>query len=151
MYDVAPCTVPVEYVWLLLIHTDVDPVIDAGIPGVALTAKLRALPVPHPFTPATVTLPVVNDPLKLTVIAFVPAPLVIVAPAGTVHAYELAPDNGATENVAFDALHNPSIGPLITPGAVKLFNVTVRVRAELVPHWLLVVTDIVPPVKPAPY
>ena len=55
-----------------------------GWPGVAFTAKLRTDPVPHPLDAATVTFPVVNDPPKSTVIAFVPAPLVIVAPVGTV-------------------------------------------------------------------
>ena len=41
-------------------------------------------PVAHELVPVTVTFPDVAEAEKLTVIAVVPAPAVIVAPAGTV-------------------------------------------------------------------
>jgi hypothetical protein len=85
VYDVAPDTVAMLYVWLLFVHTAFGPVITPGVPGTAFTDKLRAKPVPQLLAAAAVIAPVVNAPLKSTVIDDPLDAPTMLAPVGTVH------------------------------------------------------------------
>jgi hypothetical protein len=146
VYDVAPDTVAMLYTLPALeVHTVVGPLIAPGKPGTAFTDKLRTNPVPQLFDAATVTVPVENDPLKSTTIDDPLDDPTMLAPDGTVHTYDTAPDTGVTLYTTPVNPHNPSIGPLIDAAAGKMFCVIVAVRAGLVPQLFTAITDNVPP------
>jgi hypothetical protein len=67
-------------------HTDADPVMTPVVPsvGVTVTVFVAGAPVRQLLLGVTVTSPEV--PPKVTVIDVVPAPAVMLAPVGTVHA-----------------------------------------------------------------
>lgn len=65
-------------------QTTVLPDITPGVAVVLVTTMLLVALVPHPLDSDSEIVPEVNVPLKVTTIADVPKPLVIVAPAGTV-------------------------------------------------------------------
>ena len=83
----APGTAAIEYcTFVVPEQTLVDgPVIEDGIAGVPYTWIVLGALVPAQFTEETLILPLLNEELKLTVIALVPCPAVMVAVAGTVH------------------------------------------------------------------
>ena len=56
----------------------------AGVPGLTTTARLFAVLVPHELVAATPMFPFCPEAPEVTVIVVVPAPEVIVQPAGTV-------------------------------------------------------------------
>ena len=63
------------------------PTILAGVPGVfLLNVNVRTAPCPQPFTPRTLKAPLaVNPASNANWILVVPAPEMMVVPAGTVH------------------------------------------------------------------
>ena len=68
---------------MLLGQIGVVPVIgDVAGRALSVTAKLTGVPTPHALVSVTLTFPAVVP--NVTVMAFVPCPAVIVAPAGTV-------------------------------------------------------------------
>ena len=73
---------------------------------------------PQALAAFTLKLPDENKLPKLTFIEFVPCPLVIVAPVGTVHVYVVAPATAVIEYVALGvpAGHKPRVVPVIVPG-----------------------------------
>jgi hypothetical protein len=91
-------------------HTAKSPVI-GGVVGVLLTATVcKSLPVPQPVVSVKPTSPPVAP--KFTVIVFVPCPLAMVAPAGTVQAYVEPVE--LTLYVIAVALGQTAAGPTIT-------------------------------------
>ena len=74
-----------EYaVYPLVAQSEVKPVIVGTVRGLTVTAKVPVGPVAQLFVPVTVIFPDTAVGVKLTVIVFVPAPEMMVAPAGTV-------------------------------------------------------------------
>jgi hypothetical protein len=90
-------TAPTEYGTAFCdLQTLAEPVIATGGAGRLLTARQRAVPVPHVPTAETQTLPVVKAEEMLTVMD-VPVLEVIAIPAGTVQEYEVAPATAEIE------------------------------------------------------
>ena len=69
---------------------------DAGVDGNLLNVMLRAVPEPQAFTALTVIEPLLKLLVKFTVM-LVPLFVTILAPAGTVQLYDVAPDTAAIE------------------------------------------------------
>ena len=99
---------------------------DGVTDGFTVIACVLAVDVPHAFCAVTDTLPAV-DPI-VTVMLFVPVPAVIVAPAGTVQLYVVAPGTAVTEYVKPVVPAHTVVVPVIAPGvAGVLFTVIVNV------------------------
>lgn len=79
-------------------HTSLEPVIDPGVEGAeplrAIVIVLEA-DVPHEFDAVTKIFPAFEP--RLTTMLFVPDPELIVAAAGRVQLYVVAPATGLTE------------------------------------------------------
>ena len=73
------------------------PLIGPGVGGIPATVRQLVLLLPHALAAFTQMLPETYPVANDTVTFVVPCPLVIVAPAGTVHVYELAEGTLPTE------------------------------------------------------
>ena len=109
------------------------------------TVRLLAALVAHPLEEVTDTDPI-SGAAKLTVIPVEPRPDVIVAAAGTVQLYPVAPVTTGTEYAA-DVNPHVTAGPVIASG-----NVAATLNAAdfdvPVPHAFTPATVILPEVKP---
>ena len=95
VYAVIP--VSVEYTFPVeLTQTDAGPVTVGTGKIFTVTGRLELDPFVHAFVPYTVTFPEDAAREKLTVMALVFAPEVMVPPAGSDHAYPVAPVIAAT-------------------------------------------------------
>ena len=121
------------------------------VPGIGRTefnATVLAVLVAHALDAFTLSVPLVNVLSKLTSNEFVPCPVEIFTPAGTVHVYVVAPLTTATVYVADEVPrgHKPTTGPPIDPGTEgAAFNN--KVFAGLDVQALLTVMLSVPLVK----
>ena len=78
--------------------------------------NVRAVLWPHVLAATTESVPVVKELLKLTVAVVVPWPAVIVALAGAVHTYEVAPATAAMVYVCVATEQTLVLWPLIVDG-----------------------------------
>jgi hypothetical protein len=90
VYDVAPVTAAILYVWDAPWHTVELPEIIPGCPGSAVTVTLMVLAVPEPqelFAITEIVPPVAPGAAKIDVVVELP-----LHPEGNDHVYEVAPD-----------------------------------------------------------
>ena len=118
---------------------------DGLVPVVLTVVELFAL-VPQALPALTETDPPL--PPKLTVMLVVPCPEAILAPAGTLQVYVLAPEMAAIEKVTPDWFGQMLVEPVMVPGAAGTEPVvlTVMELTGLVPQEFPAVTDTIPPV-----
>jgi hypothetical protein len=153
-YDEAPDTAAIEYVIPVLpCAMEASPVITPGWVMVPFNVIARVLGVPAPIQAlltVTLILPFAAPQPKSTRMAFVPWPEEIVAPAGIVHVYTVAPLTNATEYGVDDWPNKGVVVPVIAPGVAR---VPVMVMASVLsvlcmPQELLAFTVILPLVDP---
>lgn len=118
----------------------------AGVPGLTVTAKVLVSLVPQALDAVTVIFPFCPALPEVTVIAFVPAPEVIVHPVGTVQVYEVAFGTAEILYVSPVIPGQTIVVPVIAPGVAGVpgFTVTAKVLTALVPHELEAFTVIFP-------
>ena len=104
--------------------------------------------VPHALEAVTEIFPAVAP--NVTVALVVPCPAVIVAPAGTVHVYDVAPGTAVIEYTFPVEPEQTVVVPAIAPGVAgaALLMVTANVAAADVPHVFVAVTETFPEVDP---
>ena len=110
-------------------QTAVDPVMEAGVAGVFLTVTLLAVLLPQLFDAITETDPDKTLLVKSTVIACVPCPLVMEAPATLNDQLKVTPVRFGTEYATPLILQKPFAGPVNEPvvgGLFRLIKSTLR-------------------------
>jgi hypothetical protein len=100
----------------------------AGVAGLTVTAKLLAALVPHELLAVTVIFPFWPALPAVTVIEVVPAPDVIVHPAGTVHVYDVALATAEMLYVNPVVPGHTGVVPVITPGVAGVPAPTVTAK-----------------------
>ena len=114
-------------------HTLDGPVIYTGAAGACpITVSVAPGTLPQAFTADTFTIPVTNVVPIVTDIELVPDPVAMVIPAGSVQAYETAPNTGSIEYDAAVKPHAPA-GPDIAP-CISGFLVTFIESVTETPH-----------------
>jgi hypothetical protein len=92
-----------------------------------VTAKFEAVPPPQELEPATDIFPETAVASKFTVIEFVPLPLAIVAPVGSVHKYVVAlVIAGTLYATALAPWHTVAV-PAIVPAVTGILQPVVKV------------------------
>ncbi len=146
---VTPGTLVTEYVIPVALRQGLLlPVMATGCAGIVLTvtANVLAVPLPHVFDGVTETLPALEP--TVTLIAFVPWPVVTDQPEGTAQVY-VTPGTSDTEYVTPVAPWQGLLLPVIEPGcAGSGFTVTANVLAVPLPHVFDGVTETFPELEP---
>jgi hypothetical protein len=150
VYDVAPVIATKLYVYEPPLQTVfTGPVIVPGTAGTERTVTVLFALVPQADAAATETDALTYDAGAVKLMLFVPCPLLIVQPAGTVQTYDVAPVTAGQEYVPVEPPHTPLVVPVIEDGVPGLLY-NANVLAALVPIQLDAVTLTLPDVKAAP-
>ena len=142
VYEVAPATAVIEYVFVVPEQMVAVPEIVPGVAGIVFTttAKVCAVEFPHVLFAVTVIFPLVA--LAVALMLFVVD--VPVQPPGNVHVYDVAPATAAIEYV-FVVPEQIVAVPEIVPGVAGIvFTTTAKVCPEEFPQALFAVTVIFP-------